>query len=563
MTTRKEKKDIYPANRAPFWLTKRTGTILIVICILVTGLYQFSSLNRYKDEASSDALTLAQSLETLLQTEHIAELTGGTEDLEKPEYIATKNNLSHLVQTTNDIEFAYLMGAKGDDLVFLVDSESPNSPGYSPPGQIYNEAINGVLEVFRIGESVMEGPAADRWGTFYSALVPVKDPNSGQVIAVFGLDFDASEWHADLLHQMNREIIISVLFILFVIAFCRSGYHYLKLKELSDKTTVKEALYRSMFEQAPVGIAIVNDKSFATQSEFGNASMNPAFEKILGRTYRELSNTSWPEITYPDDLQIDLDEFEKFKTGEIDCYTIEKRFLRPDGSCVWTYMKVVHFLEGLRDNPMHLCLLVDITEERNISNSLSESERSKSVLLSNLPGMAYRSSIDRDWTIRVVSAGCYDLTGYTPESLIDNRDLSYNDVIAPEYREILWNEWEYILNEKQRFKLEYEIITASGERKWVTDIGKGIVDEKGEMKAVEGIVFDISEQKNAENRLIYNYEHDSLTGLYSRDYFDNLLIKDHKAKSVKKRALIGINLNTVQTLSLQQRQNVFGHGGTV
>jgi predicted signal transduction protein with EAL and GGDEF domain len=41
-----------------------------------------------------------------------------------------------------------------------------------------------------------------------------------------------------------------------------------------------------------------------------------------------------------------------------------------------------------------------------------ESERSKSVLLSNLPGLAYRCNYDPDWTMQFVSAGCLELTGY-------------------------------------------------------------------------------------------------------------------------------------------------------
>ena len=442
------------------------------------------------------------------------------------------------------------MGIKDDKLVFLVDSEFPDSPGYSPPGQVYEEAKDVVLEVFRTGETVVAGPTTDRWGTWFNALVPVKDPDSGKIIAVFGLDFPASEWHLNLWKQMAHDMIIALLFMFFIIALFRAGYHYFRLKALSDKTAVDEALYHSVFDQAPIGIAIVNDKSFVSQSEFGNANMNPMFEEILGRTNQELSNIQWLDITYPDDLQYDIEKFEQFKAGEIDGYSMQKRFLKPDGSYVWTNMKVAHFLDRLRDNPMHLCLLDDITAEKEIANSLSESERSKSVFLSNLQGMAYRCSYDRDWTMQFVSAGCYDLTGYAPESFINNKDLSFNDVILPEYYDFIWNEWKRVLNEKQQFKLEYEITTASGERKWVFEIGKGIFNEKGEVEALEGIILDITDRKKIENELIYINEHDSLTGLYNRIYLDNLLIKDQKEHLPIKRAVISINMSTVQSLSM-------------
>lgn len=59
--------------------------------------------------------------------------------------------------------------------------------------------------------------------------------------------------------------------------------------------------------------------------------------------------------------------------------------------------------------------------------------------------MAYRCKLDRNWTMEFVSAGCYELTGYPPKSFINNRDLSFNDIIAPEYRDQVWNEWNLSL----------------------------------------------------------------------------------------------------------------------
>ncbi|MDD4679258.1 MAG: response regulator, partial [Tissierellia bacterium] len=114
-----------------------------------------------------------------------------------------------------------------------------------------------------------------------------------------------------------------------------------------------------------------------------------------------------------------------------------------------------------------------------IEDSLKESERSKSVLLSHLPGLAYRCNYDRDWTMQYVSAGCFNLTGYTAESLINNRDLSFNDLIVPEYRKPIWKEWKRILAKKLPFKYEYEIMTAQGERKWILEMGQGVYDNEG------------------------------------------------------------------------------------
>ena len=186
--------------------------------------------------------------------------------------------------------------------------------------------------------------------------------------------------------------------------------------------------------------------------------------------------------------------------------------------------------------------------EAALKQQLEESERSKYVLLTHLPGLAYRCNYDRDWTMQYVSEGCYDLTGYPPESLLYNRDLSFNELISPEYRELLWNEWKRILKERKPFKYEYEIITAAGEKKWVLEMGQGIYNDKGEVEALEGIVLDISDRKAVEDALKYNNEHDKWTGLYNREYLLQLLERDAKLKKRSKMALIGINLRMVQLL---------------
>ena len=133
-----------------------------------------------------------------------------------------------------------------------------------------------------------------------------------------------------------------------------------------------------------------------------------------------------------------------------------------------------------------------------------ESERSKSVLLSHLPGLAYRCNYDKEWTMQFVSAGCFDLTGYKSESLLYNRDISFNDLIVPEYRETLRKEWKRILRDRNSFNHEYEIITSSGERKWVLEMGEGVFNN-GKVVALEGIIIDITRRKNIEKRERQDY----------------------------------------------------------
>lgn len=220
-----------------------------------------------------------------------------------------------------------------------------------------------------------------------------------------------------------------------------------------------------------------------------------------------------------------------------------------------------------RQQDSYNCLAPDITERKAMEKALRESERSKSVFLSHLPGLAYRCNYDRNWTMQYVSQGCFNLTGYPPESLLYNRDITYNDLIAPEYREALWNEWRRILTAREPFKYEYEIITAAGERKWVLEMGEGIYNEAGAVEALEGLILDISERKAVENTLKYNNEHDRWTGLYNRDYLVSLLEKDIKLNKYAKKALIGINLSMVHMIAVdygyQYAQNIINRAADV
>ncbi len=134
---------------------------------------------------------------------------------------------------------------------------------------------------------------------------------------------------------------------------------------------------------------------------------------------------------------------------------------------------------------------------KEMAESLRESERSKSLLLSHLPGMAYRCRFDRNWTMEFISDKCFELTGYTSVQLVDNRELCYNDIIIPEYRDFVWKKWEEAVEGHKTFCEEYKILTAGKNEKWVWEQGTAVYDEKGNAEALEGLIIDITLRKSA------------------------------------------------------------------
>lgn len=308
--------------------------------------------------------------------------------------------------------------------------------------------------------------------------------------------------------------------------------------------------FEMIFNQVPVGIAVSYNKEAISAGLNRFFSVNPAFEKITGRTKEELMRLGWASITHPDDLEEDLRYYQRLQAGEIEGYAMDKRFIRPDGSIVWVHMLGSKLILDDNHSFNHIALFKDIMESILLEKKLTESERSKSTLLSHLPGMAYRCSHNREWTMQYVSSGCLALTGYAPENLIDSKDLSFGELIAPKYRELLWQEWDRVLESRRDFSLEYEISTAAGENKWVLQLGQGVYDGNGEVKALEGIIIDITDRKAAENTLKYNNEHDGWTGLLNRSFFEGFMNNELKKHDNAKRALISINLRGLQKLTV-------------
>jgi len=139
----------------------------------------------------------------------------------------------------------------------------------------------------------------------------------------------------------------------------------------------------------------------------------------------------------------------------------------------------------------------DITKRKKIEEALKESERSKAVLLSNLPGVAYRCINDKNWTMTFLSDGCFELTGYRPEELVGNKMVPFNDLITDEFKQKTFKKWEMDIAENKKSNDEYVITTKSGETKWVWDQSIGIPDQNGMLTESEGFIMDITERKRA------------------------------------------------------------------
>jgi len=140
-------------------------------------------------------------------------------------------------------------------------------------------------------------------------------------------------------------------------------------------------------------------------------------------------------------------------------------------------------------------------ERKQADEALRESERRLSTLMSTLPGMAYRCTNDRHWTMEFVSQGCLELTGYTAESLVGRRGVAYGDLIHPDDADDVWNGVQEALAERRPYQITYRIRSAGNQEKWVWEKGRGVYDEGSRLVALEGFITDITGRVLAEQLL--------------------------------------------------------------
>jgi PAS domain S-box-containing protein len=151
-------------------------------------------------------------------------------------------------------------------------------------------------------------------------------------------------------------------------------------------------------------------------------------------------------------------------------------------------------------------VIYNITERKQYESSLRESERTLSTLMNNLPGMAYRCDYDENWTMRFVSKGFQELTGYSPKEILGNRKLAFADIMHPADRGTIRPVINKALEARVPFEIEYRIICADGEEKWVWEKGEGIFSDEGTLLFLEGFITDVNDKKKSELALAQSRE---------------------------------------------------------
>jgi PAS domain S-box-containing protein len=488
--------------------------IMGVIIILAGGIALISWTAQNEDIRLREALlTEARLAGVGINAEHVTALQGSGSDLISPDYQALKTQMAGFRDADPDIRFTYLIGRRVDGTYFFfVDSEQPGSDDYSPPGQEYPEVTVLIKKVFSTGRPVTAGPDSDRWGTWVSGVVPVTDPKTGTIIAVYGMDIDGRDWNLRIFRACLPVVIATLVLLILLLVF--SYAHQRNDRERQ----ILEGSHRTLRESEHRLNDIINflpDATFVIDLEGRVIAWNKAIEEMTGVGAGRMLGKGNFEYALPFYkarrpilinlvLEPDNETAKKYtrgihRLGDLLIAETDTELDRPDGSLAFLAARA----SPLRDVQGNIVGAIesirDVTHRKKAELELKTSEERLRLLLQNInDGMlVHRVSKEGPHRILDVNEKACQILGYTREELLH---MSIKDIDVPEQQDrtgtlsadifslkhILF-ETEYFRKDRQRVPVE---------------ISASIFELEGE-PAVLAIIRDITERKVLEGEMAH------------------------------------------------------------
>jgi PAS domain S-box-containing protein len=154
----------------------------------------------------------------------------------------------------------------------------------------------------------------------------------------------------------------------------------------------------------------------------------------------------------------------------------------------------------------------DISDRKEIEAALLATEEKYRSLVLNVPGAVFRC--DSIYTLAYVSDAIEDITGYPASDLVNNQVQSYLGMIHPDDIDRIKDSLVQTVLDQHRSSIEYRIIHADGQIRWVSEHKQGVFAPDGSLLWLDGILLDISDRKRAEVTLgRYEAQNRSMTQL--------------------------------------------------
>ncbi|MEW5754694.1 MAG: EAL domain-containing protein [Pseudomonadota bacterium] len=279
----------------------------------------------------------------------------------------------------------------------------------------------------------------------------------------------------------------------------------------------------AIFESAAEGILVIDG---AGRIQIAN----PAAAAIFGATAESLQHAGIDELiptftAYLGALRTATSPVEikgRRRTGEELPLSLHVRSMNIDGQ------------------EMFSAFIEDISEQRLMRGKLFEAEMRFRDLIETAHDLVWSMDTEGRWTY--LNSACEQIYGHKPQEMLGRH---FHEFQAPEYRERDAKALLDLLSGKDIVHYETVHLNRKGEQRYLSFNGKTHHDEHGRIQWISGTARDITEQKLYQQQLYYQAQHDVLTGLYNRNYFQQELgrVIAQVARSGAEYALFYIDLD--------------------
>ena len=259
--------------------------------------------------------------------------------------------------------------------------------------------------------------------------------------------------------------------------------------------------FKSAFEYSAIGMALISPQGKWLK-------INPKVCEIIGYSEGELLVKTIQDITHPDDLSADLDQVRQMLTGEIESYTLEKRYFHKNGHIVWVLL-AASLVKGVDGAPLYfISQIEDITLRKQAEESLRKSEslyRRAIEVAGAVPYLQSYSTVGTGVHYDFIGEGILDITGYERgefnEKVWDS--LIQESFLLDDLAEYSWKEAirRVRSGEGSLWKCEHRIRARDGEMHWVFEAAIELRDENGVSNGSIGLFQDITARKQADEAL--------------------------------------------------------------